>query len=94
MRSKGAMALLVIILLIGFAGGLLGLVLGFIISIIAASVPFEVEGFVSTERLSVNFNPLFYTIAFFFGLLTTAVAGLLPARKAAKVDPLHIIRNQ
>lgn len=81
-------------LLIGFAGGVLGLVLGFGISIIAASIPFEIEGFVTSERLNVNFDPLFYTIAFFFGLLTTAVAGLLPARRAARVDPLHIIRSQ
>lgn len=81
-------------LLIGFAGGILGLMLGFSISFIAASIPFKIEGFVSSERLNVNFDPLFYAIAFFFGLLTTAVAGLLPARKAAKVDPLHIIRSQ
>ncbi len=81
-------------LLIGFAGGLLGLVLGFVLSLIAASIPFEVEGFVTSERLNINFDPLFYTIAFVFGLLTTAIAGWLPARKAARVDPLHIIRNQ
>jgi lipoprotein-releasing system permease protein len=81
-------------LLIGFAGGVLGVVLGLIVSVIASSIPFKVEGFVTSERLSVNFNPIFYTIAFLFGLLTTAIAGLLPARKAAKVDPLQIIRNQ
>lgn len=81
-------------MLIGVAGGVLGLITGLVISIIAASIPFRIEGFVSSERLNINFNPLFYTIAFIFGLLTTAIAGLLPARKAAKVDPLHIIRNQ
>ena len=81
-------------LFIGFVGGLLGLILGFAISIVAASIPFKIEGFVTTERLSVNFDPMFYAVAFFFGLLTTAVAGLLPARKAARVDPLHIIRSQ
>lgn len=81
-------------LFIGFTGGLLGLGLGFALSLIAASIPFEIEGFVTTERLNINFNPLFYTIAFFFGLLTTAIAGLLPARKAASVDPLQIIRSQ
>jgi lipoprotein-releasing system permease protein len=81
-------------LLIGFAGGLLGLLLGFVISLIAASIPFQVEGFVTSERLNINFDPLFYTFAFVFGLLTTAIAGLLPARKASRVDPLHIIRNQ
>lgn len=81
-------------LLIGFVGGLLGVILGFVVSVIAASIPFEVEGFVTSERLNVNFNPLFYAIAFLFGLLTTAIAGLLPARKASRVDPLNIIRSQ
>lgn len=81
-------------LLVGFVGGLLGLILGFVLSIIAASIPFEIEGFVTTEHLNINFNPMFYTIAFFFGLLTTAIAGLLPARKASSVDPLQIIRSQ
>jgi lipoprotein-releasing system permease protein len=81
-------------LFIGFTGGLLGLALGFGLSVIAASIPFEIEGFVTTDRLNINFDPLFYTIAFLFGLLTTAIAGWLPARKAARVDPLQIIRSQ
>lgn len=81
-------------LIIGFIGGMLGLVLGFIISFIAASVPFKTGGFVTSDHLTVNFAPLFYAIAFFFGLLTAGIAGLLPARKAAKVDPLRIIRSQ
>ena len=81
-------------LAIGFAGGTLGLVLGFVISFITASIPFKIEGFVTSERLNINFDPLFYSIAFLFALLTTAIAGLLPARKAARVDPLHIIRSQ
>jgi lipoprotein-releasing system permease protein len=81
-------------MLIGIAGGLLGLFFGYVLSLIAASIPFRIEGFVTTERLSINFNPWFYVLAFAFGLLTTAIAGWLPARKAAKVDPLQIIRSQ
>lgn len=81
-------------LLIGFVGGLLGVVLGLGLSLIAGSIPFKIEGFVTTERLSINYNPLFYAISFVFGLVTTAIAGLLPARKAARVDPLHIIRSR
>jgi len=81
-------------MLIGVVGGLLGVLLGLALSLIAGSIPFRVEGFVTTERLSVNYNPLFYTVAFAFGLLTTAIAGLLPARKAAGVDPLQIIRSR
>lgn len=81
-------------MLIGIAGGVLGLLLGFALSLITANIPFRIEGFVTSERLNINFNPLFYSIAFIFGLVTTAVAGLLPARKAARVDPLQIIRSQ
>jgi lipoprotein-releasing system permease protein len=34
-----------------------------------------------------------YLLAFIFGLVTTLVAGYLPARKASKIDPVDIIRG-
>lgn len=81
-------------LIIGFLGGLLGLVIGFVISWITSIIPTNIEGFVSSEYLSINFDPLFYLLAFLFGLVATGVAGYLPARKASKIDPINIIRSQ
>ena len=81
-------------LIIGFLGGLIGLVIGFVISWITSIIPTNIEGFVSSEYLSINFDPLFYLLAFAFGLVATGIAGYLPARKASKIDPINIIRSQ
>jgi len=34
-----------------------------------------------------------YIMAFLFGLITTFIAGYLPANKASKIDPVNIIRG-
>ena len=81
-------------LIIGFLGGLVGLVIGFVISWITSIIPTNIEGFVSSEYLSINFDPLFYLLAFLFGLVATGIAGYLPAKKASKIDPINIIRSQ
>ncbi|WP_340106233.1 ABC transporter permease [Rhodohalobacter sp. 8-1] len=81
-------------LIIGFLGGLIGLVLGFIISWITSIIPTNIEGFVTSEYLSINFDPAFYLLAFVFGLVATGIAGYLPAKKASNIDPINIIRSQ
>ena len=81
-------------LIIGFLGGLIGLVIGFVISWITSAIPTNIEGIISSEYLNINFDPLFYLLAFVFGLVATGIAGYLPARKASKIDPINIIRSQ
>jgi lipoprotein-releasing system permease protein len=81
-------------LIIGFTGGLLGLLLGFVLTRIIGSIPMNIKGFVSMEYLKFNSSPAFYVFAFSFALIATALAGYIPARKAAKVDPIDIIRSK
>lgn len=81
-------------LAIGTTGGLLGLLLGFITSKIVGMIPLNIQGFVSVQYLVINFNPLFYMAAFAFALISTTVAGYFPARKAARFDPVEIIRSR
>jgi lipoprotein-releasing system permease protein len=81
-------------LIIGTLGGLLGLLLGFVITHIIGSIPMNIKGFISMEYLKFNSSPLFYIFAFVFAIITTALAGYIPARKAAKIDPIDIIRSK
>ncbi len=81
-------------LAIGSTGGLLGLLLGFAASKIVGMIPLNIQGFVSVQYLVINFNPLFYLAAFMFALVSTTVAGYFPARKAARFDPVEIIRSR
>ena len=81
-------------LAIGSTGGLFGLLLGFAASKIISMIPLNIQGFVSVQYLVINFNPLFYLAAFMFALVSTTVAGYFPARKAARFDPVEIIRSR
>lgn len=79
---------------IGVTGGILGLLMGFIFTKILGSIRMNVQGFISMEYLPFNSSPFFYVFALFFALISTALAGYFPARKAAKVDPIDIIRSK
>jgi lipoprotein-releasing system permease protein len=75
---------------IGVIGGLLGMLIGFGIAVWVNHIPFKIAGL---DYLPMAYNPTDYILAFIFGLITTLVAGYLPARKASKIDPVLIIRG-
>ena len=79
---------------IGIIGGLLGLLLGGVMSYVVSKTPFETEAIPTVKTVPVNFDPLFYLIGSVFALITTFFAGYLPAKKASKIDPVDIIRGQ
>ncbi|MEZ5016960.1 MAG: FtsX-like permease family protein [Flavipsychrobacter sp.] len=79
--------------MIGIAGGFLGLFIGFFFSFLLSRTPFPAGEFFRIDTFPVNFNPSHYFIGLFFGFLTTLFAGWFPSRKAAKVDPVKIIRG-
>lgn len=79
--------------IIGIAGGFLGLIIGFFFSYLLSITPFPAGEFFRIDTFPVNFNPVHYFIGLFFGFLTTLFAGWFPSRKAAKVDPVAIIRG-
>jgi lipoprotein-releasing system permease protein len=41
----------------------------------------------------IRFEPTYFGMATVFGMIVTSLAGYLPARKAAKVDPVEIFRK-
>ncbi len=85
---------LIISLGIGFFGGLAGLLFGFLLSTGINKVPFNTEALPTVKTYPINNDPLFYIIGISFSLITTYFAGLLPARKAGKADPVVIIRGK
>ena len=85
---------IVIALSIGFFGGVIGLFLGFGLSVVISHIPFRTAALPTISTFPVNFNPAFYIIGTIFSLITTYFAGYFPARKASKVDPVVIIRGK
>jgi lipoprotein-releasing system permease protein len=81
-------------MIIGFIGGVLGLLLGFGLSSIISNIPFETQALPTVKTYPINFNAWFYVIGIIFALISTFFAGYLPAQKAKKIDPVKIIRGQ
>lgn len=80
--------------IIGFVGGILGLLLGLGLSLVIDQTPFETEALPTIATYPVNHNPMFYVIGIVFAMISTFLAGYLPSRKAKKIDPVRIIRGQ
>jgi lipoprotein-releasing system permease protein len=81
-------------LVIGLLGGLLGLLVGFTLSSLIAQAPFDGGDVISLDHFPVNFKLKYYITGIVFGVSTTAIAGYMPSRKAAKIDPIEILRGQ
>lgn len=81
-------------IIIGLAGGIFGLIFGFIFTSIIDVIPFETAALPTVKTYPINFNILYYIIGMVFALFTTTIAGLFPALKASKVDPVEIIRGK
>ncbi len=79
---------------IGLMGGLIGMVVGFLMSFGLSRVYIGSSSPMGTLKyFPMSFYLPHYIEAVFFGVLTTFAAGFFPARKAAKVDPVTIIRG-
>jgi len=75
---------------IGLMGAIIGLLIGFLLTYGASKIYI---GAGTLTYLPMSFYIPHYIEAICFALLTTIAAGFFPARKAAKVDPVSIIRG-
>ncbi|HET9715497.1 MAG TPA: FtsX-like permease family protein [Pseudolabrys sp.] len=79
-------------LIIGLIGGLFGFLLGYLLcrglGVIRIKSPF-----IDSDRLPLAYSYLHYLLAAGVALASSAVAGYWPARKAARVHPVDIIRG-
>lgn len=80
--------------LIGLIGGVVGIGIGYGVSVIIDNLPFVTEALPTIKTFPVNYNLSFYVSAVSFSLGATFLAGYLPARKAKKIDPVEIIRGR
>jgi lipoprotein-releasing system permease protein len=85
---------LLIALSIGFAGGMVGLLFGFLLSSLIDQIPFNTAALPTIKTYPISYNPVYYLIGAIFSLITTYFAGFFPARKASKIDPVIIIRGK
>ncbi|MBP9152839.1 MAG: ABC transporter permease [Flavobacteriales bacterium] len=81
-------------IIIGLVGGILGLLLGLTGSIIIDHIPFNTAGLPTIKTYPITYNYRYYVIGIVFALVSTFLAGYLPAKKAEKIDPVDIIRGQ
>jgi lipoprotein-releasing system permease protein len=81
-------------LVIGVIGAMAGLLVGFTLSYLISKAPFDGGDVISLNHFPVNFDLKYYVIGTLFGVSTTAIAGYMPSRKAARIDPIEIIRGQ
>lgn len=81
-------------LIIGIVGGLMGLLFGFTLSHIIDMIPFETESLPTIKTYPIDYKVIYYVIGITFAVFTTAIAGLFPALKASKIDPVEIIRGK
>ena len=79
-------------LIIGLIGMLAGFAMGFLMSWGLESVEFK-SPFGDATHLPVIYHPLHYALAGVIALSASLIAAWLPARKAASVNPVEIIRG-
>ena len=80
-------------MIIGFVGGILGLIIGFGLTSLIDTIPFKTEALPTVDTYPINKDPLYFIIGFSFAMVSTFLAGYLPSKKAKKIDPVKIIRG-
>jgi len=80
-------------LIVGVVGTLLGWLLGFLLIQLLASIKFDIEGMIRTQGFVLNRSFWSYAIGGGIAILVSALAAYLPARKAAALNPVDVIRG-
>uniref|UniRef100_Q3ATN1 Putative ABC transporter, integral membrane protein n=1 Tax=Chlorobium chlorochromatii (strain CaD3) TaxID=340177 RepID=Q3ATN1_CHLCH len=80
--------------LVGFAGALAGGVLALGAITIFASIPVESsQGPITKTGFSMSYNPLYFFIIIGITVLISTIAALLPSSRAARLEPVSVLRD-
>lgn len=79
-------------LIIGVVGMAIGWVLGYVLSRIMGTIEIR-SPFMDATHLPIYYSAFHYALAGMVALLASGIAGFFPARKAASLQPVDIIRG-
>ena len=79
---------------IGFIGGVIGLILSFILSVVINKVAANANEYMNVSG-GISYIPVWLVLlSLVFAVMVGMVAGFFPARRAMRLSPLAAIRNE
>lgn len=81
---------------VALIGAAIGCLLGFIMIQILSSIPVAASktGSISSDRLLMGKSIWYFVLASLFALVVSILASISPSRKAAKINPIEILRGE
>ena len=77
----------------GVVGSVLGWVLGFSLCLGLESIEFTASWAVEMDGLPIHYDPVHYIVATSIAVASAGIAAYIPARRAARLNPVDIIRG-